>query len=322
MNRRAFVSGLATGLLSASAVAAPRPSLRLWFKQEGDLLPANSANESDIIVYAGKLILAAFNRPPMVQQVKFYDISDPTNPILLATKPWAGAMGALLVDNDGQLHIFGSSPPAQNVDPFNSIIHSSVDQNWNLSSPNIIIGPSGLGFNNIGACRTPNGYALAVEQAYPNGNKAESYMVSTTPDFSSFTWKSAFYNPGSGSTPTVDFTGRSRIRYMPDGWIYITSDSGQGYCRIARTQDLVTFKFASEAVSGFIGPGPQDAYQGTVGGKPFYDGNVSWEEWTYQGQPVVYSIYFQSNETDDGSLKLGAYFGTLQSLFSKFTFQP
>ncbi|BAR58818.1 hypothetical protein NK6_5660 [Bradyrhizobium diazoefficiens] len=295
----------------------------LWFKRCGSVLPANTANESDILAFNGKLVLAVFNRPPLTQQVIFYDISDPTNLVQLAVRPWAGAMGSMLVDSAGVLHIYGSSPPAQNTSPYNSIIHSSVDANWNLSTPNTIIGPSGMGFNNIGVAAAPGGYVLAVEQAYSNGNKAESYLFSTAPDFSaSPTWKSAFYNPGSPPTPTTDFTGRSRIRSMSDGWTYITSDSSQGYCRIARTQDFVNFKFATNSTFGFLGPGPQDAFPGTVGGNPFYDGNVSWEQWTFQGAPCVYSIYFESNETNNGELMLGVYLGTLSDLFSRFSFAP
>jgi hypothetical protein len=294
------------------------PSMPLWFKRAGPLLPANTANESDVIAFNGRLILATFNRPPMVQQVSFYDISDISNPVLLAQRAWAGAMGSMLVDTSGSMHIYGSSPSAQNDAPYNSIIHSSVDANWNLSAPNTIIGPSGMGFNNLGAAVVPGGYIFAVEQAYSNGNKAESFCFSTTPDFASLTWKSAFYNPG---TTTVDFTGRSRIRHMPDGWNYVTSDTSAGYCQIARTQDFVTFKFCTAAAFGFLGPDFGDAYTGP-GGTPKYDGNVSWEEWTLNGQPCVIVIWFQSNETNDGELRVGIYNGTLASLFSRFTFQP
>lgn len=293
------------------------PSMPLWFKRAGPLLPANTANESDILAYNGKLVLAVFNRPPMTEQVLFYDISDIGNPILLAQRPWAGAMGSMLVDGSGVLHIYGASPPAQNIAPYNSVIHSSVDANWNLSAPSTIIGPSGMGFNNLGVAVVPGGYIFAVEQAYPNGNKAESYCFSPTPDFASLTWKSAFYNPG---PTTVDFTGRSRIRHMPDGWCYITSDTSTGHCRIARTQDFVTFKFSTNTGFGFLGPDFGDSYNGP-GGQPAYDGNVSWEEWTLNGQPVVVVIWFQSNETTDGELRVGLFHGSLADLFGKFSFQ-
>jgi hypothetical protein len=297
-------------------------SMPLWFKRCGSLLPANSANESDIIAYDGRLILASFNREaPLAQQVIFYDISDPANPVQLAAKSWPGGMGCMAVDAVGGLHIYGSSPAAQNSAPYNSLIHSSVDANWNISTPTTIIGPSGIGFNNVGVSAVPGGYVLAVEQAYSNGNKAESYLFSTSPDFSTYTVKSAFYNPGSGATPTVDFTGRSRLRTMPDGWTYITSDTAAGYCRIARTQDFVNFKFSTNTF-GFLGPGPQDAYPGYVGGNPFYDGNVSWEQWTFQGAPCVYGVYFYSNETTTGSLMTSVFLGSLSDLFARFTFQP
>jgi hypothetical protein len=147
-------------------------------------------------------------------------------------------------------------------------------------------------------------------------------MLSADPTFATYTWKSSFYNPGSSPTPTTDFTGRSRLRSMPDGWTYVTSDSSQGYCRLARTQDFVNFKFANESTFGFLGPGSQDAYPGSVGGNPFYDGNVSWEQWTFQGAPCVYGIYFESNETNEGALMLSVYLGSLADIFSRFTFSP
>lgn len=289
------------------------PSMPQWYKRAGGLLPANTANESDLVVYDGKLILAVFNRPPLAQEVKFYDVSDLANPVLLATRSWPGAMGSTLVDASGVLHIYGSSPAAQNSAPYNSIIHSSVDASWNLSAPNTIIGPSGMGFNNITVAKVPSGYMLSVEQQYV-GSKAESYSFSTTPDFASYTVKCAFYNP-----PT-DFTGRGRIKYMPDGWHYVTNDSQDGYCKLARTQDFVTWKFCTNTAFGFLGPDFGDAYTGP-GGPPKYDGNVTWEEWTLNGQPCVVVVWFQSNETDNGQLRVGIYHGTLAGLFAQFTFE-
>jgi hypothetical protein len=289
----------------------------LWYKRAGSLFAPNTANESDIIAYSGILLCATFNRAPLASEVIFTDISDPSHPIELARRAWPGAMGSMLVDTAGTLHIYGSAAPAQNVAPFNSLIHSSVDAAWNLSPPNTIIGPSGLGFNNVGVCAAPGGYMLAVEQAYGNGNKAESFLFSADPSFASYTWKNALYNPGN---PTVDFTGRSRLRYMADGWFYVTSDTATGYCRIARTRDFVSFKFASDAY-GFLGP-DIDVHppQGASGGTPFYDGNVSWEAWTLNGAPCVYGIYFMSNEVDNGAVHLCLFDGTLAELFSKFSF--
>lgn len=316
MDRRKFLVGIAASGVATAAQATALPSMPLWLKRAGYLLPANTANESDILVYNGKLILAVFNRPPMTQQVIFYDISDIANPVLLATRSWAGAMGSMLVDAGGVLHIYGSSPSAQNVAPYNSIIHSSVDASWNLSTPNTILGPSGMGFNNIAVAAVPGGYILAVEQQYTGGStgKAESYCFSATPDFAAFTVKSAFYNP------STDFTGRSRIRHMADGWNYVTTDSQNGYCKLARTQDFITFKFCINTSFGFLGPDFGDAYV-AAGGQPAYDGNVSWEEWTLNGQPCVVVIWFQSNETNNGQLRVGLYNGTLASLFARFTFQ-
>jgi hypothetical protein len=151
-----------------SAGMTALPSVPLWFKRSGSLLPANSANESDIVVVVGKLILAVFNRPPLTQQVIFYDISNPAKPVQLAAQRWAGAMGAMLVDSAGVLHIFGSSPPATND---NALIHSTVDANtWAISAPNTIFqlpNGSGQSFNNIGAGQLPDGcYLLSIEQAF------------------------------------------------------------------------------------------------------------------------------------------------------------
>jgi len=290
------------------------PSMPQWFKRAGGLLPANTANESDLVGYGGKLILTVFNRLPLTQEVQFWDISDLWSaPALIAKRPWTGAMGSTLVDASGALHIYGSNPPGQNSAPYNSIIHSAVDASWNLSTPNTIIGPSGMGFNNIAVATVPGGYALAVEQQYTS-SKAESYSFSTTPDFASYTVKSSF------TTPSSDFTGRSRIKHMPDGWNYVTTDSQNGYCRIARTQDFVTWKMCTNTDFGFLGPDFGDAYV-AAGGQPAYDGNVSWEEWTLNGLPVVVVIWFQSNETTTGQLRVGLYNGTLSDLFSKFTFQ-
>lgn len=290
------------------------PSMPAWYKRAGALLAPNVHNESDIIAYNGILLCATFNRAPLASEVIFHNISDPLNPIELARRAWPGAMGSMLVDASGALHIYGSSPPGQNVSPYNSIIHSAVDQNWNLSAPNTIIGPSGMGFNNIGVCVAPGGYMLCVEQQYSGTSKAESYIFSSSPDFASYTVKGALYNP------SVDFTGRSRMRFMPDGWCYITSDTAQGYCRIARTQDFSSFKFAADAY-GFLGP-DIDVHPpaGASGGVPFYDGNVSWEEWTLSGGPCVYGIYFMSNEVDRGEIHNCVFNGTLAQLFAKFTF--
>lgn len=313
MDRRKFLGGFAAGSVVTAANATALPSMPLWLKRAGGLLPTNTSNESDLVVYNGKLILTVFNRAPLTSQVSFYDISDIANPILLAQRPWPGAMGSTLVDAAGVLHIYGSSPPARNVSPWNSIIHSSVDAIWNLSTPNTIIGPSGMGFNNIAVAAVPGGYMLAVEQQYAS-SKAESYSFSTTPDFASITVKSSF------TTPSSDFTGRSRIKHMADGWNYVTTDSQNGYCKLARTQDFVTFKFCTNTTFGFLGPDFGDAYV-AAGGQPAYDGNVSWEEWTLNGQPCVVVIWFQSNETNNGQLRVGLYNGTLASLFARFTFQ-
>jgi hypothetical protein len=35
---------------------------------------------------------------------------------------------------------------------------------------------------------------------------------------------------------------------------------------------------------------------------------------------VIYSVYFESNETDDGELMIGVYLGTLASLVSQLAF--
>jgi hypothetical protein len=285
-----------------------------WFKRTGPLFGANTVSECDIVSYNGKLIVAAFNRAPMAQEVLFYDVSDIDNPALLATRPWAGAMGGMLVDASGNLHIYGASPPAQNNPPFNSIIHSSVDSSWNLSAPNTILGPSGMGFNNITVAKTPLGYVLAVEQAYPDGTKAESYIKSPCPCFSTFTVL------GSLTGASSDFTGKSRIRHNPgDGWTYITSDAIAGYTKIARTHDFASFQF-STSPHGFLGPDFGDAFPGVVGGDVFYNGNVSWEEWSFEGKPCVIAIFFQGNEVNTASYRVAVYHGALQSLFSEFTF--
>ena len=300
-----------------SAGMTALPSVPLWFKRSGSLLPANLANESDIVVVIGKLILAVFNRPPLTQQVIFYDISNPANPVQLAAQPWAGAMGSMLVDSAGVLHIFGSSPPATND---NALIHSTVDPNtWAISAPNTIFqlpNGSGQSFNNIGAGLLPDGsYLLSIEQAFSGGGKAETYFRSTGPTFATYTDQGSLY------LSQQDFTGRTCIRQGSDGWTYLTSDTSTGYCRIARTKDGIpaNFRFATNPY-GFLGPGADDTFPGKVGGNPFYDGNVSWAPWNYQGQPVIYSVYFESNETDDGELMIGAYLGTLASLVSQFAF--
>lgn len=287
----------------------------LWFKRAGGLLPANTANEADLCPHNGKLVLAVFNRPPLTPEVQFWDISDlDVTPALLSKQPCTLAMGSLYEDESGQLHIIGSDPPARNVAPYNSIIHRPVNADYTLGIPNVVIGPSGMGFNNLGAARGPDGYVFAVEQQFAS-SKAESYNFCPTPDFSSLTWKTAFY------TPPSDFTGRTRITYMPDGWYYVTTDSQNGYCRLARTQDFVTWKFCTNGDFGFLGPDFGDAYV-VAGGPPKYDGNVTYAPWTYRGQPCVVVVWFQSNETDNGQLRVGIYLDTLTSLFSRFEFQP
>lgn len=298
---------------------SPLPSMPLWYKRESSLLPPNTANESDVIVVGGKLILVVFNRPPLAQAVVFYDISDQSSPVHLATQPWAGAMGAMLVDVGGDLHIYGSSPPAT-LD--NALIHSTVDPSsgWALSAPSTIyqLPPSsGMSFNNVGVGTLPDGsYLLSVEQAF-SGTKAETYYRSASdPSFATFTNKGAVY------LSSQDFCGRTCIRNGGDGWTYLTSDTSSGYCRIARTTDGVpaNFKYATNTAYGFLGPGPQDAYPGHVGGNPFYDGNVSYREWSYLGVPIVVSVYFESNETNNGMLMTGLYEGSASTLYGQFTF--
>jgi hypothetical protein len=301
------------------------PSMPFWYKRSGGILPPNTANESDMAVVNGMLVLAVFNRPPLTQQVIFFNISDPANPIQLAAKPWAGAMGSILVDASGVVHIYGSAPPPQSQITYNNaIIHSTVDPNngWEISAPTTIIQlpvNSGLGFANIMAGAVPGGYLLGNGQDYSNGGFAQSFIFSTTPDFASYTQKAAFFEGGSFTNET-DFIGRGKITMMPDGWTYITSDSVNGYCRIARTQDFINFNFSTTTAYGFMGPGPTDAFPGKVGGTPFYDGNVVYTQWQYAGQPVVYAAYFESNETNNGQLMLAVYLGTLADLFAQFSF--
>ncbi len=289
---------------------ASAPSMPLWQKRAGPILPVNSSNEASLVKYDGKLVMVVFNRTPLASQVLFYDLSDGENAILIASRPWGAAMGGTVVDDQGVLHLYGVNPPATNNPPYNSIVHVTVDANWNLSAPNVIIGPSGMGFNNIEVAKTPLGYVLAVEQAYSNGIKAESYILSQNPAFQSFT---VLYSFGNAS----DFTGKSRIRSMPDGWTYVTSDSITGQTRIARTQNFTTWKFSTSPFS-FLGPDHGDAYPGVVGGPIFYNGNVTWEEWNGE----VIAIYFQGNEVDNASLRIAKFDGTLADLFAKFTFQP
>jgi hypothetical protein len=289
-------------------------SMPEWFKRASPLFPVNTHNEGDLIVYDGKLILAEFNRSPLAQEVRFYDLSDGWNAVHLATRPWSAAMGGLCLDTNGGLHVYGSSPPAQNTSPFNSIIHCSVDSSFNFSPPNTILGPSGMGFNNLAVAKTPLGYVMRLEQAYPNGLKAASCILSQTPDFASYTVLGALYNN------QVDFTGKSRIRSMPDGWTYVTSDA-VGHTRLARTQNFTTWKFATSSFS-FLGPDFGDAFPGTVGGQSFYNGNVTWEEWPIDGVPHVIAVYFHGNETTEGRVMLAKYKGTLADLFAEFTYQP
>jgi hypothetical protein len=318
LSRRSLLTGIGSLAIARAAHAVALPPSPLWFKRAGGLLPANSANESDIIAYGrtGQLLLATFNRSPLAQNVSFYDVSNPSAPTLIRTIACPGAMGAMFEDAAGVLHLVVSNPPAQNSSPFNSLIHCALDSSFNIVSQNTIFGPSGMGFNNVAANRVPGGYLLAVEQQYPSYTlKAESYLFSTTPDFASFTVKNALYNP-----PT-DFTGRCCIRTLSDGWTYITGDTSQGDCRIARTNDAgTTLHFATNTNFAFLGPGSQDAYPGTPGGKPSYDGNVNWAEWSYGGSPGVYCVYFSSNEVDNGQLMLGFYPGSALSLVAPFNF--
>ena len=294
------------------------PSMPAWYKRGGSLFPVNSSNETDICADA-QLISATFNRAPLASEVVFSDISNPLAPIEKARRSCPGAMGAQFIDASGVRHIIVSSPPAQNVSPFNSILHMSVDAGWNLSQPNVILGPSGCGFNNIGACPVPGGYVMCVEQQF-SGYKAETYSFSTTPDFAVRQPLGALYSQ------SVDFTGRTCLRYMPDGFVYATSDASTGHCRIARAPAIFDadftsrFKFATDAF-GFLGP-DIDVHPpvGASGGIPFYDGNVSYDEWTLSGQHCVYGVYFMSNEVDRGEIHNCLFHGTKAQLFAKFNF--
>lgn len=320
LSRRSLLTGIGSLAITRAAHAVALPPSPLWFKRTGGLFPVNSTNESDLLAVQSKnkLLCASFDRTPHFspQVVVFTDLSNPSSPLPIVTRECPGGMGCLLEDASGNLHFYVSNPPAQNSYPFNSLIHCELDGAFNIISQNTIFGPSGMGFNNVAANRVPGGYLLAVEQQYPSYTlKAESYLFSTTPDFASFTVKNALYNP-----PT-DFTGRCCIRTLSDGWTYITGDTSQGDCRIARTNDAgTTLHFATNTNFAFLGPGSHDAYPGTPGGKPSYDGNVNWAEWSYGGSPCVYCVYFSSNEVDNGQLMLGFYPGSALSLVAQFNF--
>lgn len=325
MDRRKFLGGIAVSIVMAgNARASALPSMPLWFKRSGTLFPPDTSNETDIIPFNGRLIAATFNRPPLTQEVIFRDISDPTNPILISRQPCPFAMGGILVDPATNiLHMYGSNPPARNSAPYNSLLHVAVNADWTLGAPNTILGPSGMGFNNIGvSILSGGGFAMAIGQAYGDGPNAgllaQSFITSSVVDFSSFAVKSAFFNS------TTDFIGARSIRPGSDGWVYVTSDSLRGFTNIARTRDFVTFKFCTNQNYAFLGPDSGDAFSGTVtpSGPVFYDGNVSWCEWIDKyGNQECYAIYFEGNESTTASVKDAHYQGNMASLISQFAFQ-
>jgi hypothetical protein len=215
-----------------------------------------------------------------------------------------------MVDATG-FHIYGATTQPLAVN--NQVIHAVVNtSNWTIGPSNVIFGPSGVTFFNLAVTPYPGGYMLSNEHMFSDGSQSASYYTSTDPAFPNRQYPRDYV----GEAP-ANFWASRWMRYMPDGYFYILSDTLDNRTLIARTQTCQTGSFK-------IATGPYDFFGGSFPGDIFlnggYDGNVVLEEW----QSQVVALFFNCNEgqvsPSYGAIHDAFCEGSLADLFGKFTF--
>jgi hypothetical protein len=280
-----------------------------FYKRSRPLLTPQLFNEASHVKFNGMLVAVCFNRPPNVNEVQFWNISDRNCPVLLGKAPWNAGLGAAMVDATG-FHIYGSTTP---LVMNNQVIHAIVDTtNWTISPSNVVFGASGVMFFNLAVTPYPGGYMLSNEHMFSDGSQSASYYTSTDPAFPNRQYPRDYV----GEAP-ANFWASRWMRYMPDGYFYILSDTMANRTLIARTQTCQTGSFK-------IATGPYDFFGGSFPGDIFlnggYDGNVVLEEW----QSQVVALFFNCNEgqvsPSYGAIHDAFCEGSLADLFAHFTF--
>lgn len=222
------------------------------FKRGAPALPGG-LNETSFFVYSGQILAITFNRAPNASEIIVHRMSDQAE---LARWPWPGGFGSIVIDTDGSLHIFGTTQASSYV-AGNQVIHSVLDPNTFQPSGPVavytapIVPGNSYTVPNIGVCKSPNGYVMAVD-LFLTQNQSQGRSIFLQAPSLSGTWTrfgSAF------SSADTMYVGAFKPFYVSAGrypnrcyMVYNSATGGQPgfptapfWMNIAYTDDFNTF---------------------------------------------------------------------------------
>ena len=137
-------------------------------------------------------------------------IRDPFTAKLIKSIPTPGGMYmGTAISFGGLLHVFGTTPLCNYLKPGGSIVHATIDMNWEISAPDTIyMPPPRFNICNLGITATPHGWVMSVEtQLAKRWTYSPGIFFLTASDING-TWSRTGIMAYTGS-----FIGSPKIRY-------------------------------------------------------------------------------------------------------------
>lgn len=260
------------------------------------------AGEATPVTLNGRLLLVTGHRVPWTltvgTSVRVYDFLTLE---LLAEHPWPYGLVSAMAE-DGKICIFGTEDWSQ---PGNGVFTAVLDASLAMGpTAEIYRGPSDRKIYNTSVCKTPTGYAMAIEVDEP-GLMPFSVRFATSPDLIAWTDVGIVMHPTSyAACPT--------IRHI-DGWyyiLYLRHVEGRFMTFIGRTADFIDFDwFAGNAKY-------PNTTQVLVSAANEGINNSDVDLCEQNG--VTFFVYADGDQSTWGNLRSAVYLGTIVDFFREY----
>ncbi|ETK18088.1 hypothetical protein [Pseudomonas sp. FH1] len=266
----------------------------------------DSRLECSLFVHQGRLLEAAFRRDWFSTFAHTLEIRDFFTDQLLASHPWAGGMGTVVVDDAHVIHVFGNTNWASYN---NKIIKSTLDPaTFTPSAPiDALLVNSPFKFYNLDITKYGTKWRAIVEISNDQG---PAIYFAESSDLVNWV-----YRGGRLGAPG-EYVGCPSIHWVPDRnaflLTFLKSVSGKFVTRPAKSSDnCFTFSY-------FTSNGPNPAGSYLLDADPGTEGKNASDLSMVELDGKVYGVYLTGDQLTIARRNTFHYDGTMAQLYDEF----